>query len=214
MPRNKSPGHTIHVLVVDDEVSQLELTKLNLETLGPNLSIQTISAPSEALRVLKSQHFDCIVTDYQMPVMNGIQFTNEVRKYSDIPIIIYTGRGSEEVASAAFAAGDDDLTEVVHGLMVEGLPLLLNDDPFTLLPYELAPSVDDEPLHGFPASRCASETPHSLRYWQSSGHVLGRPGSFFWATILSFSSRSSIHQLLRSSLIKKRSRSTVMWPRG
>ncbi len=98
----------IRVLLVDDEESQRELTKLNLASADPSFEIKATLTPSEALRLLSGQPFDCIVSDYQMPEMNGIQFCVEIRKTRSIPFIIYTGRGSEEVASAAFLAGVDD----------------------------------------------------------------------------------------------------------
>ena len=99
---------SILVLLVDDEESQMELTKLNLENANHSLTISISTTPEEALKHLSDQTFDCVVSDYQMPGMNGIQFCKEVRKTSKIPFIIYTARGSEEVASEAFAAGIDD----------------------------------------------------------------------------------------------------------
>ena len=99
---------SIMVLLVDDEESQMGLAKLSLEDADPSITIVTTPIPSDALRLLRDQTFNCVVSDYQMPGMNGIQFCAEVRKTSRIPFIIYTGWGSEEVASAAFAAGVDD----------------------------------------------------------------------------------------------------------
>ena len=101
-------ANSIRVLLVDDEESQMELTKLNLEFADPAFKITIKLKPLEALELITIQPFDCIVSDYQMQGMNGIQFCAEVRKTSTIPFIIYTGRGSEEVASDAFAAGVDD----------------------------------------------------------------------------------------------------------
>ena len=98
----------INVLLVDDEETQNKLTKLNLKSLEPTFKITATSTPSKALRLFKDHLFDCIVADYQMPEMNGTQLCAEVRKTSKTPFIIYTGRGSEDIASAAFAAGADD----------------------------------------------------------------------------------------------------------
>ncbi|MCX6648981.1 MAG: PAS domain S-box protein [Candidatus Bathyarchaeota archaeon] len=114
---NSSVG-VVRVLLVDDDESQRELTKYTLEKADPSQKITAVLRPSNALRTLSKQQFDCIVSDYQMPEMNGIQFCAEVRKKSNIPFIIYTGRGSEEVASQAFAAGVDDYvrkeTDLAH----------------------------------------------------------------------------------------------------
>lgn len=86
----------------------MEMTKINLENTDSSMTITMTKTPSTALTLIKNQSFDCIVSDYQMPEMNGVEFCKEVRTTSTIPFIIYTGRGSEEVASIAFAAGVDD----------------------------------------------------------------------------------------------------------
>jgi response regulator RpfG family c-di-GMP phosphodiesterase len=98
----------INILFIDDEEAQTDLTTLNLESIDPSLKITSTIIPNVALKLLKDHHFDCIVSDYQMPQMNGIQLCAEVRKTSTIPFIIYTGHGSADIASAAFAAGADD----------------------------------------------------------------------------------------------------------
>ena len=99
---------SIKVLLVDDEPTQMTLIKLNLEETDTALKITLTPTPKKALTLLKKEHFDCIVSDYQMPEMNGIELCNEVKKNYKTPFIIYTAKGSEEVASTAFSAGVDD----------------------------------------------------------------------------------------------------------
>ena len=86
----------------------MELTKLSLESDDPSLSVTTMQIPSDALKLLSNHRFDCIVSDYQMPGMDGTKFCTEIKKMRTIPFIIYTGRGSEEIASTVFSAGADD----------------------------------------------------------------------------------------------------------
>ncbi|MGD0803517.1 MAG: response regulator [Candidatus Bathyarchaeia archaeon] len=98
--------HTqLRVLHVDDDLNQLIFTKLFLEECDPNIKVESVSVPSEAVRALKVDNYDCVVSDYQMEEMDGIVLTRRVRELSDVPIIIYTGRGSEEVEELARAAG-------------------------------------------------------------------------------------------------------------
>ena len=96
----------IRVLLVDDEESWSELAGINLS--ANSIEVSTIARASDALKLIHEQIFNCVVSDYKMPEMNGIQLCTEIRKTSKIPFILYTGQGSEEVASAAFAAGVDD----------------------------------------------------------------------------------------------------------
>jgi CheY-like chemotaxis protein len=98
--------HTfIRILHIDDDLNQLLFTKRFLEEYDSKLSVESISNPTEVVDVISFDEFDCIVSDYQMGEMDGIALTKRVRKNSDIPIILYTGRGSEEVEAVARAAG-------------------------------------------------------------------------------------------------------------
>jgi len=102
-----SKHNGIRVLHVDDDLNQLLFTKIFLEKFDSELKVQSVSEPLEAVEVLESEEYDCVVSDYQMDAMDGIALTHRVRESSDIPIIIYTGHGSEEVEEIARAAGAD-----------------------------------------------------------------------------------------------------------
>jgi signal transduction histidine kinase len=61
------------------------------------------------LERLAVEEFHCIVSDYDMPGQNGIKFLQAVRQeYPNLPFILYTGKGSEEIASKAISAGVTD----------------------------------------------------------------------------------------------------------
>jgi PAS domain S-box-containing protein len=97
----------ISVLYVDDEESLLELGKLFLESIG-DFSVTTVASPAEALTILSGEQSDVIVSDYQMPEMDGIAFLKAVRnQFGDIPFILFTGRGREEVVIEAINNGAD-----------------------------------------------------------------------------------------------------------
>jgi len=98
----------IRVLHIDDDPEQSRFLKIFLETSDPSLHVESTISPHESLKLIKSKNFDCIICDYQMPLMNGIQLSIAIRENKDTPIIIYTGHGSEEIAEAAFTAGVDD----------------------------------------------------------------------------------------------------------
>jgi PAS domain S-box-containing protein len=113
----------MRVLFVDDEETQIELVSLNLGKLNTNLDISSVAKPTEALKLLKKGGYDCVVSDYSFPVMSGIQLCREIRKMSSVPFILYTARGSEEVAAEAFTAGVDAYikkeSELAHYIILE-----------------------------------------------------------------------------------------------
>jgi PAS domain S-box-containing protein len=98
----------IRVLLIDDDPCQIELTKINIENVDNSILADVVLNPIDALEILHEHNYECIVSDFQMPGMNGIDLCKKIRSFSKIPFIIHTSRGSEEVASAAFAAGADD----------------------------------------------------------------------------------------------------------
>jgi PAS domain S-box-containing protein len=95
------------ILYVDDEPGLLEIGKMFLEQ-GGRFSVETITSAAEALEILRTGHYDAIISDYQMPVMDGIEFLKHVRASGNtVPFIIFTGRGREEIVIQAFNEGAD-----------------------------------------------------------------------------------------------------------
>jgi len=98
----------IKVLHVEDEKDQATFLEIFLRETDRALRVDSVYSAEEALTRIDGGGYDCIVSDYLMSDIDGIQFAEQVKRGHDIPFIIYTGHGSEEVAQAAFAAGVDD----------------------------------------------------------------------------------------------------------
>ncbi|MEF8843390.1 MAG: response regulator [Haloarculaceae archaeon] len=97
----------VRVLHVDDDEPLLGLASTMLERRG--FEVVTATDVDQALGVLDSEPVDCVVSDYQMPDRNGIEFLELVRERDpERPFVLFTGEGSEEVASDAIAAGVTD----------------------------------------------------------------------------------------------------------
>ncbi|WP_321506899.1 PAS domain S-box protein [uncultured Methanoregula sp.] len=96
-----------HLLYIDDEADLLEIGRLFLEKSG-TLIVDTAISADEALEKLSNTRYDAIISDYQMPEMDGIALLAEVRKqYGNIPFILFTGKGREEVVIQAINNGAD-----------------------------------------------------------------------------------------------------------
>ena len=97
----------ISVLYVDDEPDLLEIAKVFLEESG-DFRVTTAVSAQEALASYGLLEYDAIISDYLMPGMDGIAFLKAVRQRSaEIPFILFTGRGREEVVVAAIDNGAD-----------------------------------------------------------------------------------------------------------
>jgi|SRR5271157_2064 len=95
----------IRVLHVDDDSGILKIAKQCLEMEGP-LQVDTALSVEEALVKLKNGNYDIVVSDYQMPGKDGLDFLKTLRtKGNSIPFIMFTGKGREEVAIKALNLG-------------------------------------------------------------------------------------------------------------
>lgn len=106
----------VRILYVDDNPNITEVTATFLERLNDNFEMVTETSVVAALDRIGEQEFDCIISDYQMPNTDGLEFLEIVReRCPDIPFILYTGQGSEAIASEAIVAGVTDYVQKKPG---------------------------------------------------------------------------------------------------
>jgi CheY-like chemotaxis protein len=111
---NRSRGTgPVRVLVVDDDPAIADLAGEYLEHTDRHLTVRTETTPTDALDRVEATDggFDCIVSDYEMPEMNGLEFHEAVREAAeDVPFILFTVRDEAHVGSDA----RDTITDYVR----------------------------------------------------------------------------------------------------
>ena len=121
------------ILVVEDSATMRSLIGATLEELDVPVKITEAASGFEALRVLPRASFDLIVTDINMPDINGLELVSFVKKnesYASIPLVIISTEGSERDRDKGLGLGadaylvkpfePDDLREIAKALLSRG----------------------------------------------------------------------------------------------
>jgi len=93
-------SESITVLLVDEDRDILDLTATFLEREVKRLDVETMTRTTAALETIEDDpdSVDCVVSDYTMPEMTGVEFLNAVReKDPDLPFFFFTGRDRSEL---------------------------------------------------------------------------------------------------------------------
>ena len=114
---------SISVLHVDDEPAVSNFSEAYLEGEEEEFVVETATNANDALDMIQADPPDCVVSEYSLPEMNGLRLLEAVRELdSDLPFILFTGSGSEEIASDAITAG---VTDYLQKDAVSGISELL-----------------------------------------------------------------------------------------
>ena len=70
--------------------------------------MKSSTSPKEAIDMVKETEPDCVLSDLNMPEMDGIEFTRRLREHSMIPVVMYSNVSDEDITCEAFEAGVDD----------------------------------------------------------------------------------------------------------
>jgi len=103
---HSSKKDAIRVLYVDDDPSIIEISKQILMDIDARFEINDACCVDEAFKKLETGQYDVVVSDYDLPLKNGLEFLRELREqHREIPFILFTGKGREEVAVKALNLG-------------------------------------------------------------------------------------------------------------
>lgn len=102
------------ILIVDDEAQITRVLRASLK--AHRYDVRTAADGISALDTFHDWQPDLIITDLQMPEMDGIEFCREIRKISVVPIIVLSVRGQERTKVEALDAGADDYVTKPFGM--------------------------------------------------------------------------------------------------
>ena len=123
---------TAEVLYVDDDPSFAQMISRMLERESDAIAVETAESAAAGIEIVRSDSIDCVVSDYSMPEADGLEFLRMVREtYEDLPFLLVTGRGSEDIASDAISAGVTDYIQKARG-----------SDHYTLLANRITNAVE------------------------------------------------------------------------
>lgn len=97
---DSSGQRPLSVLYIDDEPNLLDVIRIILEQVG-NMVVATCDSGACALALLKKQEFDVVISDYDMPEMNGMSVLKRVRASGNqVPFILFTGYARDEIPAS------------------------------------------------------------------------------------------------------------------
>ena len=94
------------ILLAEDEAPLRNLVRMSLESIGHQVT--AVSDGEEALTSFRDGQFDLVILDVMMPRIDGFTVCEEIRKHSDVPIIMLTALGSTDDLVKGFELGADD----------------------------------------------------------------------------------------------------------
>lgn len=123
------------ILHVDDDKLDNQLFSTNLIKTSDLFDLDWTDTAEKALELIRSGAYDCILCDYQMPGISGLQLLSSLRQQgNDIPFIFYTGQGNESIAAEALRMGADDYYSKEEGFAK--LDRLINSMKKTIAAYK------------------------------------------------------------------------------
>ena len=121
----------LRVLYAESHASDVDLTKRHLAKFAPHIQLEVINTASGVFQCLSDHPVDtyqALLLDYRLSGMNALEILKELRQKfrTDLPIILITGQGDEEVAVQALKLGATDYVVKNHGYLYKVPSVLEN----------------------------------------------------------------------------------------
>jgi DNA-binding NtrC family response regulator len=115
------------VLLIEDSNETARLLAGALRSANDPFEVTAVCSARAGLQQLDEQAFDCVLLDYRLPDADGLECLRTIRqRHADVPVIIVTGAGSEEVAVEAMKLGASDYL-VKHGKYLVTVPVVVRE---------------------------------------------------------------------------------------
>ncbi|MFC7059508.1 response regulator [Halovenus salina] len=93
------------VLLVDEDTETLELAATFLERKGNNIAAESETDPETAVDRAVDEDFDCVVSDYRMPELNGVELCRAIREHEPLPFFLFTAVSESELEDEGVVTG-------------------------------------------------------------------------------------------------------------
>lgn len=108
-PRTADLPPEVNVVHVDDDSGFVDLASELLERADDRIDVRTVTDPEQVVAAIEESNVHCVVSDYDMPGMDGLELFDHLRDVGvELPFILFTGKGSETIAADAMTAGVTD----------------------------------------------------------------------------------------------------------
>jgi len=98
----------LRVLIIEDSAEIVEAISLCLQLRWPEVTLSISADGTGGIEILQSESFDIVILDLNLPDIDGFKVLDQIRSFSDVPIIIVTVRGDEEDQAKGLEMGADD----------------------------------------------------------------------------------------------------------
>ena len=103
------PTQRLSLILIDDDPFALEMHAAAAAAAFPSAKVEVCNDSLAGLQRCQSEEFDCVMVDYEMPVLNGIEFISRLRvTHPHLPIVLCTGAGDEMLAIKSLQSGVTD----------------------------------------------------------------------------------------------------------
>lgn len=98
-------GADIDVLVVDEDEEVLDLTGTFLERKSDRIAVETETHPPTAADRAVEEGFDCVVSDFRMPELDGLELFEAIHERREMPFFLFSAAATEATGQDALDAG-------------------------------------------------------------------------------------------------------------